>query len=247
MNIVAAAVILFVFVGIQGVPRPRSRWMRLSRTRRRQRPARRRRYPVDAGGQRWSTWDEATAFFRANPARLSVTYEPAPSSAPDAMQVRVRLTRNPDAPRRWVLSGVGPPYRGERPAPWTAAWIGVKGTGQIVVEKFEGFWWLFSGRVSATGRGGVTARSGSSSLSREAVQQDWYPVLLAFISVNLGILNLLPILPFDGGHIFFNTLERIRGRRVSPWVMESSAAVGAVLLLVLFVFLTFNDIKRLFG
>jgi regulator of sigma E protease len=84
-------------------------------------------------------------------------------------------------------------------------------------------------------------------VSGEAVRQGWYPLLLAFLSANLAIINLLPILPFDGGHIFFNVIEKIRGRRMDPKVLERVVAFGVTLLILLFVFLTFNDLKRIFG
>ncbi len=78
------------------------------------------------------------------------------------------------------------------------------------------------------------------------MRQSWYPLLLAFISINLAIINLLPILPFDGGHIALNVVEKVRGRRVDTRVLERVMAVGVVLLITLFIFLTFNDIHRIF-
>ena len=82
---------------------------------------------------------------------------------------------------------------------------------------------------------------------KQAVQQSWYPILLAFLSFNLGLMNLLPILPFDGGHIALNVVERLRGRRLNAKVLERMIAFGTVLLVMLFIVLTFNDVKRLFG
>ena len=88
---------------------------------------------------------------------------------------------------------------------------------------------------------------GIVDVSRQAVQENWYPILLAFLSFNLGLINLLPILPFDGGHIAMNVVEKIRGRRLDTRVFERMVAFGTVLLVMLFIFLTFNDVKRLFG
>ena len=112
---------------------------------------------------------------------------------------------------------------------------------------FTGFWWLLSGKISATGPDGAVGPVGIIDVSRQAVQQNWYPILLAFLSFNLGLINLLPILPFDGGHIAMNIVERIRGRRLDTRVFERLVAFGTVLLVMLFIFLTFNDLKRLFG
>jgi regulator of sigma E protease len=67
----------------------------------------------------------------------------------------------------------------------------------------------------------------------------------ALISVNLGLLNLLPIPVLDGGHIAFLTLEMLFRRPVSLAVQEFSSRVGIVLLVGLMLFATWNDIMRL--
>ncbi|MHC1724649.1 MAG: RIP metalloprotease RseP [Syntrophobacteraceae bacterium] len=68
---------------------------------------------------------------------------------------------------------------------------------------------------------------------------------IAFISVNLGVLNLLPIPVLDGGHIFFFLLEAIMGKPVSVKKMEIAQKVGLVALLTLMVVVFYNDIMRL--
>jgi regulator of sigma E protease len=70
---------------------------------------------------------------------------------------------------------------------------------------------------------------------------------LALITVNLGIFNLLvPVPILDGGHIVFLMIEKIRGKPVSDTVMIYSQYAGLVLLLGLVIFVTGNDIMRLF-
>ncbi len=70
--------------------------------------------------------------------------------------------------------------------------------------------------------------------------------LTALISVNLAILNLLPIPALDGGHIFFFLIEAVRRKPVSEKVREKATQVGMGLLLLLMLFLFYNDIARLF-
>lgn len=70
--------------------------------------------------------------------------------------------------------------------------------------------------------------------------------LTALISINLGILNLLPIPVLDGGHILFFFLETIAGRPLSPRVQQFALKIGMTLLLMLMVFATINDILRHF-
>jgi regulator of sigma E protease len=71
--------------------------------------------------------------------------------------------------------------------------------------------------------------------------------LLAIISLSLGIVNLFPFLPLDGGHIFFALAEKLRGRAIPFSVMERASYVGIMLVLFVFVIGFSNDIGRLTG
>jgi regulator of sigma E protease len=246
MNFAAAAVILVLFVGIQGVATATLTLDEVVKDA----PAAKAGLVagdtlVGADGQTWSTWDEASAYFRANPGKtISLTYEPK-AGGPERT-AELTLVENPQAPGSGYL-GVRAGVSRERPGPVEAVRLGLTGFGDIVVGTFTGFWWLLSGKISATGPDGAVGPVGIIDVSRQAVQQDWYPILLAFLSFNLGLINLLPILPFDGGHIAMNVVEKIRGRRLDARVFERLVAFGTVLLVMLFIFLTFNDLKRLFG
>jgi len=68
---------------------------------------------------------------------------------------------------------------------------------------------------------------------------------MALISVNLGILNLLPVPVLDGGHLFFFLLEAILGRPIAVNKLAAAQKVGMVLLIMLMVFVFYNDIMRL--
>ena len=58
--------------------------------------------------------------------------------------------------------------------------------------------------------------------------------VLALISLSLGIINLFPFLPLDGGHIFWAVAEKVRGRRIPFSVMERASVVGFALVILLF-------------
>jgi regulator of sigma E protease len=69
--------------------------------------------------------------------------------------------------------------------------------------------------------------------------------LVALISLNLGILNLLPMPVLDGGHIFFVVLEIIFRRPVSLKIRERAQQVGVFFLIMFMVFLIYNDVSRI--
>ena len=105
---------------------------------------------------------------------------------------------------------------------------------------------LLRGRESINNLSGPV---GIVSAIGQAASYGWQDLLelLALITVNLGILNLLPIPILDGGHIVFFTLEMIMGRPVSATAREWSAKVGMALLLGLMILATWNDLTRLFS
>ena len=69
---------------------------------------------------------------------------------------------------------------------------------------------------------------------------------IAFISINLAIINLLPIPVLDGGHLLFFLIEAIKGRPVSIKVREVAQQIGLFILLLLIILVFYNDISKLF-
>jgi regulator of sigma E protease len=72
-----------------------------------------------------------------------------------------------------------------------------------------------------------------------------YLTLMALISVNLGLFNLLPIPFLDGGRLFFVLLEMVRRRRINPQVEATVHAVGLALIAMLFIYVTYGDLTNL--
>jgi regulator of sigma E protease len=100
----------------------------------------------------------------------------------------------------------------------------------------------------ATGDGrDVSSPVGIVQGSSDAVEQgtDTYLWVLGLISLSLALLNLLPLLPLDGGHIAFSLIEGLRGRAVAREVYERVSVVGIALVLLLFFIGLSNDIGRL--
>jgi regulator of sigma E protease len=74
-----------------------------------------------------------------------------------------------------------------------------------------------------------------------------YLGILALISLSLALLNLLPLLPLDGGHIAFSLAEGVRGRAIPREAYERASAIGIALVLILFFIGLSNDVDRLRG
>lgn len=70
--------------------------------------------------------------------------------------------------------------------------------------------------------------------------------LIAFLSINVGFINLIPLPAFDGGHILFILIEKIKGSPVNPETENKIHTIGLFLLMLLMIVITFNDILRLF-
>jgi regulator of sigma E protease len=105
---------------------------------------------------------------------------------------------------------------------------------------------LLVGDVSADQLGGVVT---IVDITAKASQSGIIALLFftALISVNLGVLNLLPIPALDGGHIGFNLYEMITGKMASEEVMYKLTLIGWGLLLSLMLLGLYNDINRLIG
>ena len=101
--------------------------------------------------------------------------------------------------------------------------------------------------VTGDGRDEISSPVGIVHGSSQAVQQgaDTYLWVLGLISLSLALLNLLPLLPLDGGHIAFSLIEGIRGKAVAREVYERASAVGIAVVLLLFFIGLSNDIGRL--
>ena len=88
---------------------------------------------------------------------------------------------------------------------------------------------------------------GIAQLSGESAQEGWLSLLalMASISLNLGLLNLLPIPVLDGGHIFIMALEGLARRDFSIQMKERMLFAGFLLLMLLMVTVIYNDLTRI--
>jgi regulator of sigma E protease len=123
-------------------------------------------------------------------------------------------------------------------------------------EAGDRMWMVTSGTVhvfahifDAKERKQVSGIVGTSDVANQVIDFGVAPalVLLALVSLSLGLINLLPILPLDGGHIFWSLVEKVRGEPVSLRVMERASVIGFALVAMLFFIGLDNDIGRITG
>lgn len=121
---------------------------------------------------------------------------------------------------------------------------GVIRSGETSAAVVMGVVRLFQGEVSSKNVGGFLS-IGQMAKKSWSMGLPEFLFAMAMISINLFILNLLPVPVLDGGHLVFYTIEAVRGAPLSLQKMELAQRVGAALLVGLMVFALFNDVSRL--
>ena len=121
---------------------------------------------------------------------------------------------------------------------WTATWR----MAGMVIDALHG---LATRRVAASELGGpIMIAQASVQAARGGAEQLFF--LIALISTNLAVFNLLPIPILDGGQIVITVLEAIKGKSFSMRTREYILRAGLFAVLLLFALVTYNDLRRLF-
>jgi regulator of sigma E protease len=144
---------------------------------------------------------------------------------------------------RRLMLGPTRPDRFESLGTAESVWESLKLTGIITREIGKSLLRLVQGE----GREEISSPVGIVDQSSDAVERgaDTYLWVLGLLSLSLALLNLLPLLPLDGGHIAFSIVEGVRGRSVGREIYERVSAVGIALVLLLFFVGLSNDVGRI--
>ncbi len=167
----------------------------------------------------------------------------------DAPGGRVRLVRARPEPPPYADPGLG-----FRVVEWTvrsanplaAVRLGLREAWQTMVEVGLTVRRMFGGEIAPSNLGGIIT---IGQVTHGFAEQGWIPLFffLCLVSINLGVLNLLPIPALDGGHLLLLLVEAVRRRPVSPGFRAAFHLVGFVLVVGLILFVTTQDLRRLFG
>lgn len=126
-----------------------------------------------------------------------------------------------------------------------SAYYGMTRTWDSFKKTLDGFYKIITNQVSFKAVGGVFT-IGKVANDSFKISFSYFLQLMALISINLGVINLFPMLPLDGGHIMFIFLELINRGPVSRRKMEIAQQIGLSILLMLMVGSIFNDVSRFF-
>jgi regulator of sigma E protease len=205
---------------------------------------------VAVNGARVADWDALADIIRVKPGqsvRLSIEREGQTFD----VEVTPRATRQqgPNGEEEIGLIGIlapAPDSQVRRLNPVSAVWAGATKTVDLSVLVVTGFVKLIQAKISPKTIGGPIL---IAQMAGEVAKRGLVDLLsfTALLSINLAILNLLPIPILDGGHLFFSLIEWLRGKPVSLRKREIAQQVGMVLLVGLMVFAFYNDIFRWLG
>ena len=109
----------------------------------------------------------------------------------------------------------------------------------------QGISQLITGKVGLESLAGPV---GIADITGQAAEAGWLPLvrLTALLSLNLGILNILPFPALDGGRLAFIAFETLRGKPIDPNKESLVHFVGFALLMMLMLLITYNDVVRVF-
>jgi len=195
---------------------------------------------VAVGGRKIDTWADFVNIVRVSADKqLTITYER------DGKTSTVAVTPEFDAQNNRGMIGVMPVMKNHRPGPGEAFIMAINQTVKVTVTIFTGLLQMISGQAPPD----VAGPLGVAQMTGQVAQLGFLHLLnfTAFLSINLGLINLLPVPVLDGGHIVTLAVEAVRGKPLSRRSLQIIQTIGFTLLMMLLLLATFKDIARGFG
>jgi regulator of sigma E protease len=202
---------------------------------------------VAVDGQAVTTWDDlSSAIKQSGGEPLDLQVQRSGEEAAMTVQPRKREAKNifGELKEDWMI-GIGSQVSIEKGDPGLAVSRAFVQTYEYSKLTLIGLYKMITREVSPRNLGGpILIAQMAGQQAQEGIGS--FLAFLAVLSINLGVLNLLPVPVLDGGHLFFFAIEAIIGRPVSLKYREKAQQVGIFLLLLLMIFAFANDIFRLF-
>ena len=203
---------------------------------------------LEVEGKPLQTWQDMTAVIHANPEKPLTFKIKRDGSILDLTITPEKSTvKMPGAEEKTIgLIGVRPEGNDfiKRFSLPSSLWLGVRKTWEVSVLTIVSIIKLIERIIPAETIGGpiLIFQMAGEQASHGALS---FFTFMAVISINLGVLNFLPIPVLDGGHIFFLAIEAIRRKPLSEKVMMVAQRAGLTVIITLMVFAFYNDIMRL--
>lgn len=140
------------------------------------------------------------------------------------------------------LIGISPAFVSEKPDVADSIKMGFGYTKYIIFAMVDGLQKIVTGKAPAEVAGPI----GVAQMAGEVAEKGVLPLIsfVAFLSINLGVINLLPLPALDGGHFVLLLLEGVRGKPLGSKAMNTIQTIGVALILAITLFSTFKDITR---
>lgn len=187
------------------------------------------------------SWDDITS--NVEKAKTSQTIELGINRSGQAMTVKVKPYYNKTLKKNNI--GIGGVTTYSKVGILKAVTTGFQATWELTIALLGGLGILVTGKASM---GDLAGPVGITTLVGEVAQIGWYQLLYftGFLSINLGILNLLPIPALDGSKIVFGLVEAIRRKPLDPEKEGFIHWLGFLFLIGLMILVTFNDIVKIY-
>ena len=202
---------------------------------------------VAVDGQAVTAWDDLSSAIKQSGGQpLGLRVQRGGQEVAMTVQPRKREVKNifGELKEDWMI-GIGSQVSIEKGDPGLAVSRAFVQTYEYSRLTLIGLYKMITREVSPRNLGGpILIAQLAGQQAQEGIGS--FLAFLAVLSINLGVLNLLPVPVLDGGHLFFFAIEAIIGRPVSLKYREKAQQVGMFLLLLLMIFAFANDIFRLF-
>lgn len=193
---------------------------------------------VSVGGEPVDAWQEMVVALQAY--KPGDTVELGYVRGGVTSEVDVTLGERPGT--NTPLLGVGPEVTRVHPGVWESL---VMSLGYIVLT-FQAIIGFFNPETFATSIQGASSVIGASYIAADAAKAGPldYAGIVALLSLSLGVINIFPIPPLDGGKVAIEIVEKLRGRPIPKNLSLSMSAAGAILLFALIGYLMYSDVMR---
>lgn len=199
---------------------------------------------VAINGQAISSWEELSTRIRGSQGKLlTLRFQREQGEMEIAVQPVQRERRSGEKVGTWII-GIASDVAIERSTPVVAAGKAIYDTGKYSLVILVGLYKMVTGQIPAEIGGPILIAQMASQQAREGLGSFFF--FVAILSVNLGVLNLLPIPVLDGGHLLFFLLEWVRGKPVKLKHRERAQQVGIFVLVLIMIYAFYRDIARFF-